>query len=35
LSERMRVKDREGRFLGTKEEMEAAGFYHAFCFYKI
>jgi mRNA (guanine-N7-)-methyltransferase len=35
LSERMRVKDRNGRFLGTKEEMEAAGFYHAFCFYKI
>lgn len=35
LSERMRVKDRDGRLLVSKEEMEAAGFYHAFCFYKI
>lgn len=35
LSERMRVRDRDGRVNVSKEEMEAAGFYHAFCFYKI
>ncbi|KAK4971116.1 mRNA cap guanine-N7 methyltransferase [Elasticomyces elasticus] len=35
LSERMGVKDRSGRLLVSKEEMEAASFYHAFCFYKV
>lgn len=35
LSERMGVRDRNGKVNVTKEEMEAAAFYHAFCFYKI
>ncbi|KAL8825314.1 MAG: hypothetical protein Q9170_007842 [Blastenia crenularia] len=36
LSERMGVIDRTtGKFQVTDEEMEAAGFYHAFCFYKV
>jgi mRNA (guanine-N7-)-methyltransferase len=36
LSERMGVKDRStGRLLVTDEEMDAASFYHAFCFYKV
>lgn len=35
LSERMGVRDRSGRVNVSKEEMEAAAFYHAFCFYKI
>jgi mRNA (guanine-N7-)-methyltransferase len=36
LSERMGVKDRNsGRLLVTEEEMDAASFYHAFCFYKV
>lgn len=35
LSERMGVRGRDGRVNVSKEEMEAAGFYHAFCFYKI
>ncbi|KAL8715707.1 MAG: hypothetical protein Q9220_000374 [cf. Caloplaca sp. 1 TL-2023] len=36
LSERMGVVDRiSGELLVTQEEMEAVGFYHAFCFYKV
>lgn len=35
LSERMGVRGRDGRVNVTAEEMEAASFYHAFCFYKI
>jgi mRNA (guanine-N7-)-methyltransferase len=35
LCERMGVKDRNGNLKVGKEEMEAAGFYHAFCFYKV
>ncbi|KAL1304069.1 hypothetical protein AAFC00_000504 [Neodothiora populina] len=36
LSERMGVRDRNtGRVNVSKEEMEAAAFYHAFCFYRI
>lgn len=35
LSERMGVRSRDGRMNVTPEEMEAASFYHAFCFYKI
>ncbi|KAI4241008.1 MAG: hypothetical protein LQ352_007516 [Teloschistes flavicans] len=36
LSERMGVIDRiSGQLLVTDNEMEAAGFYHAFCFYKV
>ncbi|KAF4554411.1 mRNA cap guanine-N7 methyltransferase-like protein [Elsinoe fawcettii] len=35
LADRMGVRDRDGRFLVSSEEMEAASFYHAFCFYKI
>lgn len=35
LSERMGVKDRDGRPLFGSDDMEAASFYHAFCFYKI
>ncbi|KAJ9620197.1 mRNA cap guanine-N7 methyltransferase [Taxawa tesnikishii (nom. ined.)] len=35
LSERMGVKDRSGRPTFGPEDMEAASFYHAFCFYKI
>ena len=36
LSERMGVRDRiTGELLVTKEEMEAASFYHAFSFYKV
>lgn len=35
LAERMGVLDREGRLLVGSEEMEAAGFYHAFCFYRV
>ncbi|KAL8640543.1 MAG: hypothetical protein Q9228_002545 [Teloschistes exilis] len=36
LSERMGVIDRiSGQLLVTDVEMEAAGFYHAFCFYKV
>ncbi|KAI9749107.1 MAG: hypothetical protein M4579_006997 [Chaenotheca gracillima] len=35
LSERMHVRERDrGPLLVSDEEMEAAGFYHAFCFYK-
>ena len=35
LSERMGVRDRSGRVNVSRAEMEAAAFYHAFCFYKI
>ncbi|KAH6629003.1 mRNA capping enzyme-domain-containing protein [Boeremia exigua] len=36
LSERMGVRERGGgRLLTSEEEMEACGFYHAFCFYKV
>ena len=36
LSERMKVTDRPGGELKlTAEEVEAVGFYHAFCFYKV
>ncbi|KAL8733762.1 MAG: hypothetical protein Q9166_001956 [cf. Caloplaca sp. 2 TL-2023] len=36
LSERMGVIDRfSGELMVTHEEMEAVGFYHAFCFYKV
>lgn len=35
LAERMNVQDRNGNLLVGEEEMEAAGFYHAFCFYKV
>ncbi|KAL8884743.1 MAG: hypothetical protein Q9215_007278 [Flavoplaca cf. flavocitrina] len=36
LSERMGVVDRiSGELMVTHEEMEAVGFYHAFCFYKV
>ncbi|CAL8583714.1 mRNA cap guanine-N7 methyltransferase [Xanthoria parietina] len=36
LSERMGVLDRiSGEMMVTHEEMEAVGFYHAFCFYKV
>lgn len=36
LSERMGVRDRvDGRLLVTKEELDAASFYHTFCFYKV
>jgi mRNA (guanine-N7-)-methyltransferase len=35
LAERMGVQDRNGNLLVGEEEMEAAGFYHAFCFYKV
>ncbi|KAL8803369.1 MAG: hypothetical protein Q9200_006247 [Gallowayella weberi] len=36
LSERMGVIDRlSGELMVTQEEMEAVGFYHAFCFYKV
>lgn len=35
LSERMGVRDRHGHVNVSREEMEAAAFYHAFCFYKI
>ncbi|KAH7127156.1 mRNA capping enzyme-domain-containing protein [Dendryphion nanum] len=36
LSERMGVKERgSGRLLTTDEEMDAADFYHTFCFYKV
>lgn len=36
LSERMGVRSREdGKLSVSDEEMEAASFYHAFCFYKI
>ncbi|KAI9733906.1 MAG: mRNA cap guanine-N7 methyltransferase [Cirrosporium novae-zelandiae] len=36
LSERMGVRERgRGRLLVSDEEMEAASFYHAFCFYKV
>ncbi|KAI9844624.1 MAG: mRNA cap guanine-N7 methyltransferase [Sclerophora amabilis] len=36
LSERMNVRQRDrGPLLVSEEEMEAAGFYHAFCFYKV
>ncbi|KAL9603729.1 MAG: hypothetical protein Q9179_002106 [Wetmoreana sp. 5 TL-2023] len=35
LSERMGVINQEGELTATDEEMEAAGFYHAFCFYKV
>ncbi|TKX24759.1 mRNA cap guanine-N7 methyltransferase-like protein [Elsinoe australis] len=35
LADRMGVRTRDGRFNVTAEEMEAASFYHAFCFYKI
>ena len=35
LSERMGVRERGGgELLTTEEELEAASFYHAFCFYK-
>lgn len=36
LSKRMGVIDPlSGELMVTNEEMEAAGFYHAFCFYKV
>ncbi|GAM89896.1 hypothetical protein ANO11243_079360 [Dothideomycetidae sp. 11243] len=35
LADRMGVRGQDGRFSVTQEEMEAASFYHAFCFYKI
>jgi mRNA (guanine-N7-)-methyltransferase len=35
LAERMGVKSRNDQLLVGEEEMEAAGFYHAFCFYKV
>jgi len=35
LAERMGVYSHDGKFNVSPEEMEAAGFYHAFCFYKI
>jgi mRNA (guanine-N7-)-methyltransferase len=36
LSERMGVRDRKtGRLLTTEEELDAADFYHTFCFYKV
>ncbi|KAL2354846.1 mRNA capping enzyme-domain-containing protein [Cryomyces antarcticus] len=35
LSERMGVRSRDGRLLVSPEELDAAGFYHAFCFYKV
>ncbi|KIW04391.1 uncharacterized protein PV09_04672 [Verruconis gallopava] len=35
LAERMGVKSRNDQLLVEKEEMEAASFYHAFCFYKV
>ncbi|EAT80252.1 mRNA cap guanine-N7 methyltransferase [Parastagonospora nodorum] len=36
LSERMGVRDRAtGRLLSTEEDLEAADFYHTFCFYKV
>lgn len=36
LSERMGVKDRHsGRLLTSEEELDAADFYHTFCFYKV
>ena len=35
LSMRMNVVGRDGRMNVSPEEMEAASFYHAFCFYKI
>ncbi|KAK4150882.1 mRNA capping enzyme-domain-containing protein [Chaetomidium leptoderma] len=36
LSERMGVRDRSsGKLLVSEEEMEAAGFYVAFCFYRV
>ena len=35
LAERMGVKSRNDELLVGAEEMEAAGFYHAFCFYKV
>ncbi|KAF1912156.1 mRNA capping enzyme-domain-containing protein [Ampelomyces quisqualis] len=36
LSERMGVRDRRtGRLLSTEEDLEAADFYHTFCFYKV
>ncbi|KAF2279128.1 mRNA capping enzyme, large subunit [Westerdykella ornata] len=36
LSERMGVRDRvTGKLLTTEEELDAADFYHTFCFYKV
>lgn len=36
LSEVMKVRDRQtGRLLTSEEELDAADFYHAFCFYKV
>lgn len=35
LAERMNVKSRNDELLVGEEEMEAASFYHAFCFYKV
>ncbi|KAI9666164.1 MAG: mRNA cap guanine-N7 methyltransferase [Bathelium mastoideum] len=36
LSERMGVRGRDqGPLLVSKDELDAAGFYHAFCFYKV
>lgn len=36
LSERMGVRDRAtGRILTSEEELDAADFYHTFCFYKV
>lgn len=36
LSERMGVRDRAtGRLLTSEEELDAADFYHTFCFYKV
>ncbi|KAF2227613.1 S-adenosyl-L-methionine-dependent methyltransferase [Elsinoe ampelina] len=35
LADKMGVRSRDGKFLVSADEMEAASFYHAFCFYKI
>ncbi|KAF2494560.1 guanine-N(7)-methyltransferase [Lophium mytilinum] len=35
LSERMNVRDRTGRMMVREEELDAASFYHTFCFYKV
>lgn len=34
LAERMGVISRDGRILARAEELEAASFYHTFCFYR-
>jgi len=35
LSERMGVRNREGKLAVNDEEMDAASFYHCFSFYKV